>query len=150
VLAAKAGAPGALAALLLDRMPPGLVTSGVQVTWVPGHPLRTVVTPDSGRALAAAVVRRTNDIGVSAELVPLLGRSPLGRRQARRSSEDRRSGAHRLGLRSTSVPHGEVVLIDDVRTTGATLDHAARLLREAGAERVLAITVAAAAAELER
>jgi predicted amidophosphoribosyltransferase len=37
---------------------------------------------------------------------------------------------------------GIVVLVDDVRTTGATLDACARVLKEAGAREVRALTVA--------
>jgi predicted amidophosphoribosyltransferase len=37
-----------------------------------------------------------------------------------------------------------VVLVDDVRTTGATLDECARVLKDAGAREVRALTVARA------
>ena len=37
-----------------------------------------------------------------------------------------------------------VVLVDDVRTTGATLDACARVLKDAGAREVRALTVARA------
>ncbi|MDO9397821.1 MAG: hypothetical protein Q7T71_14840 [Herbiconiux sp.] len=133
-------------ALLLARWPPGRLPAGTLVTWVPGHPLRTFAAPDSGRALAAALAGREDGV----EHAALLSRSPLGRRQARRDAADRRAGATRLGLRAVGTPRGAVVLVDDVRTTGASLDHASRLLLEAGATSVFSITVAAAPAELDR
>ncbi|QQG45671.1 MAG: ComF family protein [Candidatus Sungiibacteriota bacterium] len=41
-----------------------------------------------------------------------------------------------------SIKQKVVLLLDDVKTTGATLEEAARVLKEAGAKRVWAITVA--------
>ena len=40
------------------------------------------------------------------------------------------------------VTGGVVVLVDDVRTTGATLDACATVLKDAGAREVRALTVA--------
>ncbi|MBI1750483.1 MAG: ComF family protein [Acidobacteria bacterium] len=47
----------------------------------------------------------------------------------------------------TSIDKVRVLLVDDVFTTGATLDACARVLREAGAGRVVALTVARVAPE---
>jgi predicted amidophosphoribosyltransferase len=43
-----------------------------------------------------------------------------------------------------SPPRGKLVLVDDVYTTGATLDACARALRSAGGEEVVSITFARA------
>jgi predicted amidophosphoribosyltransferase len=145
VLAAKRGAPAAAVELLLARLPPGTLPPGAEVTWVPGHPLRTIGGPDASRALADAIAARE---GLVAR--PLLRRSPLGRRQAGRTDAVRRARPERLGLAVVGAPVGPVVLVDDVRTTGTTLDHAAALLRAAGAPSVVAITVAAAPSLMER
>ncbi len=57
-------------------------------------------------------------------------------------------GAFRLSpllrrhTRRLFVDDAIVVLVDDVRTTGATLDACARVLKEAGAREVRALTVA--------
>jgi len=40
------------------------------------------------------------------------------------------------------VKNATLILLDDVKTTGATLDEAASLLKEAGAKRIWAVTVA--------
>jgi competence protein ComFC len=132
-------------ALLLARWPEGLLPRGAQVTWIPGHPLRTIGGPDASRVLAEAVAHRAGlPVG------PLLRRSPLGRRQAGRAEEVRRARPERLGLAAIGAQTGPVVLVDDVRTTGTTLDHAAALLRDAGADAVVAITVAAAPSLMQR
>lgn len=51
----------------------------------------------------------------------------------------------RLRTRRSPLAGRVLVLVDDVRTTGATLDACARVLREAGAREVRALTVAHAA-----
>ncbi|TXD39566.1 ComF family protein [Lujinxingia vulgaris] len=44
--------------------------------------------------------------------------------------------------RQARLPHGPVVLVDDVLTTGATLDAAASALQEAGVEKIHALVLA--------
>lgn len=137
VLAAKRGGHASAQQLLLARWPAGRLPAGCDVTWVPGHPRRARRGTDAGRALAEAVARRE---GVAAR--PLLGRAAGGRRQAGLTDDERRADPARLGLRLQRRPQPVVVLVDDVRTTGTTLDHAARLLRAGGALRVMALVVA--------
>jgi predicted amidophosphoribosyltransferase len=75
------------------------------------------------------------------ELEPLLERARPVSRQAGLTLEERRRnvrGAFRAG---TAVP-ARVVLVDDVYTTGATVNAAASALRTGGARRVDVITFA--------
>ncbi|MFT4034097.1 MAG: phosphoribosyltransferase family protein [Patulibacter sp.] len=141
VLAAKRGAPEGIAELLLARLPAECLPREATITWIPAHPRRALLGPDAGETLALALARREG-----APVDRLLRRSPLGRRQAGRDREQRRGAGERLGLRVRGRPPAAVVVVDDVRTTGATLDAAARLLHEAGARHVMGVTVALAGA----
>jgi predicted amidophosphoribosyltransferase len=47
-------------------------------------------------------------------------------------------------MRHTHLRDRIIVLVDDVRTTGATLDACARVLKDAGAREVRALTLALA------
>jgi predicted amidophosphoribosyltransferase len=140
VVAAKRGAPAASVDLLRARAGALNVPAGAIVTWVPAHPRRAWLRPDAGRALAEAF----SDLH-GLPVRPLLRRRPWGRRQAGQAAEARRSAPERLGfvLRRPAL-EGPVVLVDDVRTTGATLDHVAALLIAAGASEVVGVVVAQA------
>ncbi len=69
-------------------------------------------------------------------------RDPRARRQAGLADDERLRDPLRLGLAARGELAGHALLIDDVRTTGATLDRAAAVLRAAGAASVTAIVVA--------
>lgn len=139
VLQAKRGAPGALVDLLLARWPASELPLGATVTWIPAHPRRVLGRPDAGRILADALASRDGRVTEQ-----LLWRVPWARRQAGRSDAARLASPSRLGLRAFGGAPSSVVLVDDVRTTGATLNRAADLLRAAGAAQVFAIAVATA------
>ena len=70
---------------------------------------------------------------------PCLRRTDRGRRQVGAGRSTRRS-AGRFTALATAPPPRAAVLVDDVHTTGATLDVCARALKAEGAEWVAAIT----------
>lgn len=89
---------------------------------------------DQGRVLARAVAR-----SLDLPSRPLLRRR--GASQKGRDREERFAGPE-IRTRVARVP-ATILLIDDVITTGASLQAASRALRSAGAEHVSAITIAA-------
>ncbi|MEZ5333233.1 MAG: phosphoribosyltransferase family protein [Thermoanaerobaculia bacterium] len=77
-------------------------------------------------------------------LRPLLRRRKATRRQARLPFEERAAnvrGAFRIRVR-TPLPAGRYLLVDDVVTTGGTLEQASAALRAAGATSVLCVAAA--------
>lgn len=74
--------------------------------------------------------------------VPLLRVRRASADQRGLSREDRRANVAGV-FAARTPPAGTIVVVDDVVTTGATLREAAGALRAAGAEHVLAVTLAA-------
>ncbi|MEG6573099.1 MAG: amidophosphoribosyltransferase [Caldibacillus debilis] len=65
-------------------------------------------------------------------------------KQAKKSKTDRilLAGVFQLHPASGDVKGKTFLLVDDVYTTGSTVRHAARVLKEAGAQKILSLTVA--------
>jgi predicted amidophosphoribosyltransferase len=70
-----------------------------------------------------------------------LARAAGAGRQRGRSLEERRANV-RGAFVASGIPPASVALVDDVLTTGATVDAAARALRRAGTRRVEVVTLA--------
>jgi predicted amidophosphoribosyltransferase len=120
-----------LAAALAALAPPGTDV----VTWVPTTSARRRDRGfDQAELLARAVARR-----LRRPCRPLLRRVP-GPAQTGRSRVERRADPPRFTARPR--PAGDVLLVDDVVTTGATAGAAARALRGAGARRVVLLAAA--------
>ena len=112
------------------------------VTWAPTSPRRRRDRGfDQAQLLARAVARR---LGLPA------------RATLRRTSSTPQTGldarARHLGpaFRALRPSPGSVVLVDDVVTTGATLEAAASALRAAGATTVIGVTAAATPLKVAR
>ncbi len=73
-----------------------------------------------------------------------LSRVVATRSQVGLNREQRRANVRQAFRAAPDVAQKRVLLVDDVATTGATMDAAARALRQTGAVAVIAITVARA------
>jgi predicted amidophosphoribosyltransferase len=130
---------GVMAAQIAAGAPAGLLAPGAVLVPVPCHPSRRRARGfDQSARLAAALARRT---GLPVARALARGGAPV--RQAG-ASRTERTAAGRLELRVRGRPPARAVLVDDVHTTGATLDACARALRAAGARHVAAVTWARA------
>ncbi|MBR5868870.1 MAG: ComF family protein [Clostridia bacterium] len=78
--------------------------------------------------------------------LPLVRKQKRNKRQSSLTQKERKANVHgvykisRLGARR--VPGKTVLVVDDIVTTGSTLEEVARILKMSGAARVLCVTVA--------
>ncbi|HEY0345331.1 MAG TPA: double zinc ribbon domain-containing protein [Solirubrobacteraceae bacterium] len=122
-----------MAAQIAAVAPPGLLAGAVVA--VPAHPGRRRARGyDPADLLARALARRT---GLPLERV--LRRGGGTTRQLGAPRHVRRAPG-RLAIAAVSQSPRDVLLVDDVHTTGATLAACAAALRRAGAQRVVAVT----------
>jgi predicted amidophosphoribosyltransferase len=130
---------GVMAAQIAAGAPAGLLAPGVVLVPVPCHPSRRRARGfDQSARLARALAART---GLPVADVLRRGGAPV--RQAGATRAQRTAGG-RLEVRARLPAPPGAVLVDDVHTTGATLDACARALRAAGTDQVAAVAWARA------
>jgi predicted amidophosphoribosyltransferase len=128
-----------MAAQIVAGAPAGLLAAPAVLVPVPTHPSRRRRRGfDQGERLARAIARRTG-----LPVACCLTRAGGATRQAGASRAVRRAPG-RIELRVRGSPPILAVLVDDVHTTGATLDACALALRRAGSHAVWAVTYARA------
>lgn len=117
----------------------GLVQSGEVLVPVPTTAARRRERGFDGCDLMARILSRLAGQTVQSQLVQI-----AGDRQRGRGRDARLSACGRFAWRGTALDGRHMVLLDDVVTTGATLEDCAGVLRSAGAVVEKAIAIARA------
>jgi predicted amidophosphoribosyltransferase len=127
-----------LMAAQIGASAPQELLAGAVLVPVPLHPARRRARGfDQAALIATALARRSGR-----PVAMCLRRSGKPTRQVGADRATRRVAAERQLLRTRGPVPEHVLLVDDVHTTGATLDACARVLHAAGARRVAAVTYA--------
>ena len=121
-----------MAAQIAAGAPGGLLDAGVLVP-VPGTPSKRRARGfDPAERIARALGRRVG--------MPVRALLRVDRRAAAQVGAGRAQRLRRRGVDVVGDAPGRVTLVDDVRTTGATLEACARALKRAGSDTVVAVT----------
>lgn len=140
----KYGRVARLAGPLAEAAAPALVElhgtlAGAAAVPVPLHPARERERGYNQARLLAARLAELTAMSLSDVLVR---RAPTVRQHKLDRAARARNLAGAIAVREATRVPGVAVIVDDIMTTGATLEACASVLMEAGAERVYGFTVA--------
>jgi ComF family protein len=114
--------------------------AGWVVVPIPAHPLRRISRGYNQSELLASAISKESGIPVKMDI---LRKTKYTERQVTAKTKAERLNRQRNSFKVTgSLPYTNIILIDDVTTTGTTLLEARSCLIKNGASKVLAITVA--------
>jgi ComF family protein len=108
---------------------------------VPRHFLRSAPTGFNQARLIAQRVSAHTDVPVKDWLVVALRKLRSQKGLSYQQRVENRRGAYRLSAPKEDVADKTVIVVDDLMTTGATLNECARVLLKAGAKRVYALAL---------
>lgn len=111
---------------------------GAEITYIPMHWMKLNMRGFNQSEMLAQYLAKKLNVRPAA----LLHRGRLGLRQSSLTRERRSVNVQGAFLASPTVLGKRILLIDDIRTTGATLSAATRALLAAGAKEVRCLTVA--------
>ncbi|HEU4973791.1 MAG TPA: ComF family protein [Baekduia sp.] len=129
-----------MAAQVAANAPAELLAPRVFLVPVPAHPSRRRRRGFDHAALLASALGARGGVPVAS----CLAREGSSATRQLGASRAVRLREGRIAVRALRAAPAHAVLVDDVHTTGATLDACARALRAAGAQRVDALTYARA------
>lgn len=118
-----------------------ILPRGAMLIPIPLHPGRQRTRGFNQAELIAQRLGECLGLSVEAEVLRKVKKTTP---QVELSAEERRKNVvNTFAVSNTSLIMGKTIfLLDDVKTTGATLEEAARVLKEAGVKRIWAITAA--------
>lgn len=122
---------------------PAIFATTPTVVPIPLHPGKERERGFNQSALIAQAFAQTMEFAYDELLVKLIDNDPQAKTRTREERFERMHGAFAIP-RPQDVQNKNIILIDDVSTSGATLSEAAQTLKAVGAKRILALVIAKA------
>lgn len=122
---------------------PDIIATGPIVVPIPLHPAKERKRGFNQSALIARSFAQKMNLPYDELLVKVINDEPQAQTKTHTIRLERMRGVFAVPY-PMQVRHKNIILIDDVSTSGATLSEAARTLKKAGAKRILALVIAKA------